>query len=921
MYRRHLLPFVLLVLALTAPASAQYPTNFGGGTAGSGIGGTGLTVGEPGGSSLIPQPSEVGIEGRVVSTDTIQPPKELTGGLTMELEGEAGDGAARLAWRVLADDAEAAEIGGFVLFYGPRGVAYDHRIDMRRNTGHQVVGLENGREYRFVVAAYDVQRQVIGRSQEVPLQPDSADRLRSAVERRFVEETVDASVSRDLRQFGYDAFSQTGGAFDSAQDAPPGPDYPVGPGDVLEVFLWGQVDGAYVVPIGSDGAVRIPKIGVVPLAGLTLAKAQEKIEAAVSRQFSGFHLSVTVKELRTIQVFVIGEVRVPGSYRIGALSTVFNALFAAVGPTKQGSLRNVQLRRASGETVEVDLYDFLLTGNRSADLRVGQGDTIFLPLIGASVGVTGQVKRPAIYELKPGETLRDALAFAGGLTADADPRTVQIERVEGSLRRVVEEVSWEEAVQGASLPLQAGDLVSVRSIYPRVEQRVVITGQIKQPGFRPWQPGMHLSEILTAPDQLLPGAFLDYAEVQRVDPVTLQDSIVSFNLAALLAGQASDDLELADQDRIRIFSEGELARREFVEVLGEIAKPGRYRFLPGMRVRDLIYRAGNLTTSAYLEEGEITRLTVDGEGTTTERIYFNVTDALEDRGEHNQPLSPNDQLFIRAVPDWSTRRSVTLGGEVAFPGTYTFRRGERISEVLERAGGFTPNAFLKGAVFTRESVREIQQARLRSLIQEEQQNLIRESTQAVGGALDADAAQALVQARQQREQLLEKLRKTEVIGRMVVRILPLDELRGSPFDLELEERDGLTIPPLSASVSVLGRVYNSTALIFEADRPVSYYLAQTGGLREEADKKHLYLVRADGTVISRAQKRSWNWWWSRNGHRWLQGGFDGMLVERGDTILVPEKVVNIAYLRGLKDISQILANIFVSAGNLKFLFQ
>jgi len=934
-YRRHFLPFVLLVLALAAPASAQlpappsaqFPAALRGGSTATANGRSSVTVGAPGAPSATPQPSVVGIEGRIVDPALIQSPTTTPTPtpkpVAIELDGQAADGVARLTWRISPLASQVSPIIGFSLFYGFHEEPYDHRIDIDvpGNTDYQVTGLENGRDYGFVVAAYDAQRQVVGRSQEIVLRPDTPQHLPSAVERRFVEEMVDQVVSRDLRQFGYDPFSQTGGAFDSALDAPPGPDYRVGPGDVLEVFLWGQVDGTYVVPIDADGAVKIPNVGVISLSGLTLAQATGKIEAAIRRQFSGFHLSVTLKELHTIQVYVMGEVRVPGSYRIGALSTVFNALFAATGPTKQGSLRTIRLRRASGDVVDVDLYDFLLTGNRAADLRLGQGDTVFIPLIGATVGVTGQVKRPAIYELKPGETLRDALEFAGGVTADADPRTVQIERVEGSLRRVVEEVSWAEAVQGAPLPLQAGDLVSVRSIYPQVEGRVEIAGQVKQPGYRPWHPGMRLSDILTEQKELLPGAFLDYAEVRRVDPVSLRASIVSFSPAALLAGQTSDDLELADQDKIHVFSETELARQEFVEVQGEVANPGRYPFLPGMRVRDLIYQAGNLTSSAYLPEAEITRLQVSGAGTTTERIYFSLENALDNRGEHNQLLQSNDQLFIRAVPDWSAERVVSITGEVRFPGSYAFRRGERISEILERAGGFTPRAFLKGAIFNRESVREIQAERLQAFIREQEQELLRQSAEATAGVSDSAAVAAIGQALADRRSLLERLRTTEVKGRMVVRILPLDRLRESAFDLELEEGDQIAIPPIPWSVNVLGRVYNPTSLIYEKDRPVSYYLDQTGGVREDADDDHIYLVRADGTVISRAQERGLSWWWSRGERRWFSGRFDGMTVERGDTLLVPEEPITVGKLAIARDITQILANIAVSAGNLKFLFQ
>lgn len=760
----------------------------------------------------------------------------------------------------------------------------------------------------------------VAQSPVVVSTPVAKEAVRSAVEGRFAEERVAPGPGRKLTQFGYDLFAEGAGGFGQMGQVAAGPDYAVGPGDLLELFLWGQVDADYAVLVEPDGSIHIPKVGVVSLAGLTLAQARERIHAALARQYSRFHLSVTLQHLRTIQVYVVGEVAHPGSYEVTGLGTAFDALFMAGGPTRQGSLRSITLRHLDGAPETIDLYTFLMTGDRSSDLRLRQGDTLFVPVIGPTVGVTGQVKRPAIYELAGGESLKEALAFAGGLTAHADPREVSIERVEGRLRRVVEEVSWEAAAAGGH-PLQSGDLVTVRAIYPEVEGRVELTGEVKQPGRYPWHAGMRISELLQSRDQLLPHCFLDYAEVRRIDPQTLRKTILSFSPAGLLAHRPADDLELLDQDQLQLYSEEEMARRDFVEVRGEVAEPGRYPFVPGMRIRDLIYQAGNLTRAAYLGEGELTRLHVAGSETTTERIYFNVADAVAGRGDHDQPLTPNDQLFIRAVPDWSASRVVRVGGEVRFPGSYTFRRGERVSEVLERAGGFTERAFRKGAVFTRVSVREIQEERLKGFIQEQEQALLRQSAEAATQTLQSETAAALQQAMVDKRQLLERLRATQVKGRMVVRILPLEELHGSLYDLELEAGDAITVPPIPSSVNVLGRVYNPTALLYEADKPVAYYLARTGGLREDADKRHLYLVRADGTVISRAQQGGFRWWWSRDEHRWSSGRFDGLLVERGDTLLVPEEPITVGGLSIAKDISQILANIFVSAGNLKFLFR
>jgi len=917
------IPLLLLATTLLGAAPLSYPL-LGGALSQVGRTATGVPPSAfrnpPAGE--VPSPDQARIPGFPLQGAELAPPIDL------DLVGEAHDGEVRLQWEekpttrepLLAPDEEPPTIAGYILLYGRDPGPLDRSVDLGDRTGYRVGDLENGVDYQFQVAAYDAAQQVVGRSDTLPLTPIAEEEVRSPVERRFSEEEVAPGRGRDLEQFGYDLFAATGKPVGRPIAAPPGPDYAVGPGDVLELFLWGQVDADYAVEVEPDGAIHIPKAGRVSLAGLTLAQARERIHAALARQFSRFHMSVTVKRLRTVQIYVVGEVARPGSYEVSGLGTVFNALFAAGGPTRQGSLRTIELHRLGGASEHVDLYNFLMRGDRSGDLRLSQGDTVFVPVIGATVGVTGQVKRPAIYELAGGESLKESLAFAGGITAHADPRQVQIERVENQLRRVVEEVTWAEATSG-DYPLQNGDLVRVRAIYPEVEGRVELTGEVKQPGSYPWHAGMHISELLHSREQLPPHCFLDYAEVRRVDPVTLKESVLSFSPAHLLAGRERDDIELLDRDTIRLYSEKELARRDFVEVRGEVAEPGRYPFLPGMRIRDLIYQAGNLTRAAYLGEGELTRLHVAGSETTTERIYFNVADALAGRGEHDQPLAPNDQLFIRAVPDWSAERVVEIRGEVRFPGTYTFRRGERISEVLKRAGGFTPRAFTRGAIFTRASVRAIQEERLHSFIQEQEQELLRQSAEAAKQTLQSGTAVALQQAMSDKRQLLERLRATQVKGRMVVRILPVAELEGSAYDIELEEADRVEIPPIPSSVTVLGRVYNPTSLLYERDKPVAYYLAQTGGMREDADKKHLYLVRADGTVISRAQHRGFRWWWSRGEHRWASGRFAGLPVERGDTLLVPEQPITVGGLSIAKDISQILANIFVAAGNLKFLFQ
>ena len=351
-----------------------------------------------------------------------------------------------------------------------------------------------------------------------------------------------------------------------------------------------------------------------------------------------------------------------------------------------------------------------------------------------------------------------------------------------------------------------------------------------------------------------------------------------------------------------------------VTASGELNKPAKFPWVENMRVKDLIYQAGNLKRSAYLAEAEITRLVKSGKEVASKLIYVDLNEVLKENPAHNILLEEDDQLTIRQIPRWYVDKKVSVMGEVKFPGAYTYQKGERLSSVLERAGGFTPDAYLLAAFFTRESVRKVQEKRIQEFIEEQERELIKEGVRLTEGALSKDEAEQRQKAMAQKKELIARLKAATVTGRVIIKLAALEKFKGSEYDLELEDGDTFLIPPTPSSVLVMGRVYNANAILYSKDKPLNYYLSKVGGPAENADEKRIYLVRADGSVISRTQESLFGFRWDPDTSRWASGGFMETPIGPGDTILVPEKFERIYWARELKDWTQILFQIAVAAG-------
>ena len=743
-----------------------------------------------------------------------------------------------------------------------------------------------------------------------PSRPSPLERVITSDETLVAGRIGDANPAKTLTQFGYNYFKNT--AFSPQTDVPVSPDYLVGPGDTLVLNLWGSVEGAYELPVTRSGEVFLPKVGPVRVAGVPFGKLPEIFRLRLSREYRDFGLSVNTGKLRTIKVFVVGEVAAPGDYSLSSLSTLLNALGAAGGPTKNGSLRNIKLRHAGQAEETVDLYDFFTRGDKSRDIRLNSGDTIFVPVIGKVAAISGDVKRPAIYELSREKNLKDLLELAEGVTATGYLQRVQISRVVANEKKRVIDLNLDSSSTGkpldvlaAAVDIQDMDIVRVFPINNLLHDHFRLEGHLVRPGSYALKPGLRISNVL-APDQLLPEYYPGLLEVTRLLPPELTPQKIVVNLEAALARDPAHDLEIREFDTIRVFSRTELERQPKVKVGGEVQKPGEYRLYTGMTVRDLLVQSGYPTPSAYLATAELNRLKKNDGSVTTFTLDINLAEALKGNPQANLPLDPFDELIVKKIPNWAeeTERYVTLSGEVRFPGVYPIHRGERHSSSIERAGGFTDMAYPRGAKFTREPLRQQQQKQMDEALAKAEIQIVKKQAELSSVSSSKEETEATQAALAGLKRTIELLKEKRAEGRLLLHFTTLDDLKRGRSDVELKGGDSLFIPSDPNAVNVLGQVYNPASVIFNPHEDLGYYLDRVGGPTSDAEEDEIYLVRMDGTVISRKQS---------SGFFFFQS-FLGRSVDPGDTIIVPQRYEKIAWMREIKDIATILGQIALTAG-------
>lgn len=768
-----------------------------------------------------------------------------------------------------------------------------------------------------------------------------------------------AEKNHGLKPFGYDLFAGSPTTFAPVTEVPVPAEYTLGPGDVLKIQLWGNQSLRLELTVSRDGTIEFPERGPVSVAGLTFQQAREQINRMVSEQYIGVKAAVSLGELRSMRIFVLGETRTPGSYSVSSLSTITNALYVSGGIKNTGSLRNVQHKRDGKLIGTLDLYDLLLRGDTSENARLQPGDVIFIPPVGPRVGIDGEVYRPALYEIEQGTRLQDVVALAGGLTPQAYPQITRIERTNDDFLRIIAEADLTQA-SDKQARVKSGDRISVASIADVTGQYIEVRGAATREGKYAWVPGMRVSSVIRNRDaDLLKFADTNYAAIVRTDPGTQQISVLNLELRKATSNPGGkEDLLLQEEDQLLFFTDagkvpfelekqkaeartkqvdnanqsaeikageatdlrnkatqftranlfksvirrlkaqaGPYAPQQTIRISGPVRYPGEYPLPATGKIQDALFVAGGLADSASVQMAELARRYTDENGIEQTRILeIDLAKALQ--GNSDVRLKSRDRLLIKTTPSFGTTRTVTLNGEVRYPGQYTFREGETLHKVLIRAGGLTDNAFAEGAVFTREKLRQRESERLQEAESRLKSNLL--GVQLEGDNFGGQSAQRVEEVKG----LLEDVQRSRPVGRMVIDLPRV--LAGSDYQpIRLQDGDELTVPAIPQSVSVFGEVQFPTSHLYNSGFTVDDYLNRSGGPTRQADEGQIYVVKADGSVML-PEKSAWFGGRSQN-------------LEPGDTIIVPIDVDRLNQLELWTNVSQIVYQMALGAaavGNL-----
>ncbi len=780
----------------------------------------------------------------------------------------------------------------------------------------------------------------------------------------------------NARRFGMDVFENNSqNPYAIPMDLPAGPDYVVGPGDGLAIDLWGGVSRRIYRSVDREGRISLPEVGPLLVSGKSLAEVQQNLQQVLRTQFRNISADVSLSRLRTVRIYVVGDVANPGAYDVSSLSTPLNALFIAGGPTSGGSLRIVKHFRGSQMVQNVDLYDLLLHGVKSDIQRLENGDSVLIPPIGPQATIEGMVRRPAIYELKDEKSLSSVLELAGGLLPTATLQHIEVQRTIAhekhtmlSLNIPASDDDAEVTKKLDSFQIQDGDRVRVFPISQSNEDAVYLEGHVIRPGRYSYHDDMRVTDLIPSFKDLLPEPSTQYAEIIRLNAPDFRPSVQSFNLADAFANPAqapvlhamdtvrvfsrfdfenpptvsvlgdvrapgtyrtSGQIHLADavhlaggiepdaqtddaqvfrympdgkaeifsvslnqalggdstqniilepRDRLLIHKSTNAVQPAVVYIEGEVGSPGRYPLTTNMTVADLVRVGGGLKPDADTEDGDLTRYEYAGQSQLTgQHEPIAISAALSGDSKNNAQLQNGDVVSIRQLPGWGDLgATITLKGEVKHPGTYGIRPGERLSSILERAGGLLPDAYPYGAILERVQVRELET---------KEQNKLVLRVKDAEGSLQAmpDTTPAQKQAKEmalgQYETTLMQLTTNAPVGRIPIRISShVERWRNKSADIQARAGDTLIIPKRPDYVMVTGQVFNPTAVAYRPGKSVKWYLEQAGGVTTTANRKAIFVIRADGSIIGRREGL-----WT--------GSSLGSVLQAGDTVVVPEKAI------------------------------
>ncbi|PKF55730.1 sugar transporter [Alteromonadales bacterium alter-6D02] len=777
----------------------------------------------------------------------------------------------------------------------------------------------------------------------------------------------------ELKPFGYDLFAGEPTTFAPVSDVPVPSEYQMGPGDQVVIQLYGKENSQHDLTVSRSGNLQIPNLGPVNVIGLSFTEMKNKLANLIEQQYIGVQSSISLGGLRSIRIFVAGDAYKPGSYTVSSLSTITQALFVAGGINDIGSLRNIQLKRRGQLITTFDLYDLLMKGDASNDSRLQSGDVVFIPPVGATVSIKGQVRRPAIYELKGGETMAQLIRLAAGLKPNAYPAASIVERFDRSQLPTLVNVDL-TTKQGKAAIAKSGDVLTVQSTAQRIYQQVAILGAVNRPGLYQWYKGIRINDLLKSTwRDLTNSADLDYALVvreinsqgdirviqvnigqamsntksasniklqprdtllifndqpmslereqldllikQRIEEFTLKSfeleetpataTLFNAGFEFLTSDKKATETKLFDeighqelslaateieQLLFKLFNEKQklaisrsLTRQELlypinqklksqgdhlstvklVSISGEVKFPGDYPLGENYNIAQLIDAAGGLKESAFMKRAELTRTNVNNaDSSIVSHLDVNLTEQAQ---LASITLQSKDHLQVLSVPDWQKDMQVTLAGEVKFPGVYSIKNGETMMSVINRAGGFTENAFIEGAVFTRESVREQERQQIIKMADQIRRDIATRGLSQEGNFISFDDA----------SKMLIELENLESIGRMVIDLPQLQAnytAKNLEQGLRLDDGDSLHVPSLKQIVTVVGEVHHASSHFFKEELGVEEYLTLAGGVKQRADDGRIYVIRADGSVFVPESS-----FWFDNQNQ----------LNRGDTIVVP----------------------------------
>lgn len=649
-----------------------------------------------------------------------------------------------------------------------------------------------------------------------------------------------------LKPFGQELFNTP------RETTPPGDiatasDYLLGPGDNLVMRLLGRSENEYNLTIDREGKVYVPRVGEIVAWGVTVEAFKRLAERKLSSVYTDFQLTVSLGKIRSIRIYLTGEVRRPGAYTVSSLTSLFNALYLAGGPTPNGSMRDIRLMRSGKPIASVDLYRFLLEGDNTSDVRLETGDAIFVPVCGPRVAIRGEIGRPAIYEIRSGQAASELLALAGNATAEAHLDRVMLERIAGRDQwQVIDlNLNLDHPELVSKTQLTDGDRVTVYSVFDSRKNTVGIFGKVKHPGYYQRQETTRLADLISRGQLQDFDVHLDRANLFRRHS-DWRTEIVPINLRTVLGGDSAANISLTDRDSLVIYSIQDLKWKRTVQIYGEVQNPGPFPLYDNMTAADLIFLAGSFTRSATTVAGELARFDSAGNVTITPVNLASSDGALVS-------LRDNDLLFVRRIPEWQLHRTVTVEGEVAFPGEYVLAdREETLHELLGRVGGFTQSAFPDGIVLQRPSIaRAIDRMQIGAVL-DKSNPIVRDSL----GNLSRSKVFEL---------------DTTSVTRIALDVHTMLKSKGKSFNVQLHPGDRIFVPAIPTGISVLGAVGANGTIMYKQNKSVKYYVDHAGSFAAEADKKGTRLIKANGMVFA-------------------GGGTLGRKVEMGDVIVVPTKI-------------------------------